>query len=144
MLAWASAFLEAALILLGPMSSWTWCLAWREGLGRAPRASGLEGALLTVCSQTVRILLDVAAHVCGKYAGQAHTGGRVGTSWDRLAGFKSRHPDQIYPVVSDAARRGGTRDRRVSVRRRACRSRRRRARPRDIRRARAAPRCRGC
>ena len=94
MLAWASAFLEAALILLGPMSSWTWCLAWREGLGRAPRASGLEGALLTVCSQTVRILLDVAAHVRGKHAGQAHNGGRACTSWDRLAGFKSRHPDQ--------------------------------------------------
>jgi hypothetical protein len=45
-------------------------------------------ALLTVCSQTVRILLDVAAHVRGKHAGQAHNGGHACTSWDRLAGFK--------------------------------------------------------
>jgi hypothetical protein len=47
--------------------------------------------LLTVCSQTVRIHLDVPAHVDGKHAGQAHNAGHVCTSWDRLAGFKSRH-----------------------------------------------------
>jgi pimeloyl-ACP methyl ester carboxylesterase len=35
--------------------------------------------LLTVCSQTVRILLDVTAHVPGMYAGQAHIGGRACT-----------------------------------------------------------------
>jgi hypothetical protein len=56
-------------------------------------ASIRTAALLTVCSQTVRILLDVAAHVHGKWAGQVHNGGCVGTSWDRLVGFKSRHPD---------------------------------------------------
>jgi hypothetical protein len=57
------------------------------------RMAGRSSALLTICSQTVHIHLDVAAHVRGKHAGQAHNGGRVCTSWDRLAGFKSRHPD---------------------------------------------------
>jgi hypothetical protein len=52
--------------------------------------------VLTVWSQTVRILLDAVAHVRGNHAGQAHNGGHVCTSWDRLAGFKSRHPDQVY------------------------------------------------
>jgi hypothetical protein len=33
------------------------------------------------------------AHVGGRYAGQAHNGGRVCTSWDGLLGFKSRHFD---------------------------------------------------
>jgi hypothetical protein len=60
---------------------------------RSPRDCQ-RGPLLTVCSQTVRILLDVTAHVRGKHAGQAHNGGHACTSWDRLAGFKSRHPDQ--------------------------------------------------
>ena len=63
-------------------------------LARAPydQLSPAYGtALLTVCSQTVRILLDVTAHVDGKHAGQAHIGGHACTSWDRLVGFKSRH-----------------------------------------------------
>ena len=47
--------------------------------------------LLTICSQTVRIQLDVPAHVGGEDAGQAHNPGHVCTSWDRLVGFKSRH-----------------------------------------------------
>jgi hypothetical protein len=55
--------------------------------------------LLTVCSQTVRILLDVAAHVRGKHTGQTHNGGRACTSWDRLAGFKSRHLAKIQAPV---------------------------------------------
>jgi hypothetical protein len=59
---------------------------------RRKTASGAP--LLTVRSQTVRILLDAAAHVRGKPTGQMHIDGRVRTSWDRLAGFKSRHPDQ--------------------------------------------------
>jgi hypothetical protein len=62
--------------------------------GEAPHGQFLSSSgtvLLTICSQTVRILLDVAAHVGGKYAGQTHNGGHVYTSWDRLAGFKSRH-----------------------------------------------------
>jgi len=75
------------------------------------------GRRRTVCSHTVRILLEA---------------------------FRSRHPDQVCPVLSRAARRGGIRDRRVSVRRRACRSRKQRARPRDTRRFPAAPRCRHC
>jgi hypothetical protein len=43
--------------------------------------------LLTVCSQTVRMPLDVAAHVHSKCAGQAHNGGRGQTSQDELVGF---------------------------------------------------------
>jgi hypothetical protein len=40
-------------------------------------ANSLCGAaLLTICSQTVRIHLDVAAHGRGKDTGQAHNGGR--------------------------------------------------------------------
>ena len=55
-------------------------------------------ALLTVCSQTVRVLLDVAAHVCGKQAGQAHNGGRACTLWDGQVGFKSPHPAAASPL----------------------------------------------
>jgi hypothetical protein len=78
-------------------------------------ASIRTAALLTVCSQTVRILLDVAAHVRGKYAGQVHNGGCVGTSWDRLVGFKSRplpllalsaNTEQVHPVAHVIARPG--------------------------------------
>jgi hypothetical protein len=69
-----------------------------EDLGAAGIAVRRRGtareALLTDCSQTVRIHLDVPAHVGGKGAGQAHNAGHVCTSWDRLVGFKSRHPDQ--------------------------------------------------
>jgi hypothetical protein len=60
------------------------------GSRQAPRDCQ-RGPLLTDCSQTVRIHLDVPAHVGGKDAGQAHNAGHVCTSWDRLAGFKSRH-----------------------------------------------------
>jgi hypothetical protein len=56
------------------------------------RETATGAPLLTVCSQMVRILLDAAAHVRGRHAGQTHIDGRVRTSWDRLAGFKSRHP----------------------------------------------------
>jgi hypothetical protein len=55
-------------------------------------------ALLTVCSQTVRILLDVATHVRGKHAGQAHNGGRVCTSWDRLVGSNPGIPTTTEPL----------------------------------------------
>jgi hypothetical protein len=61
---------------------------WR---GRQAPRDGQRGPLLTVCSQTVRIHLDVPAHLGGKDAGQAHKSGRVCTWWDRLVGFKSRH-----------------------------------------------------
>jgi hypothetical protein len=61
---------------------------WRSR--QAPRDCQ-RGPLLTDCSQTVRIQLDVPAHVGGKDAGQAHNDGHVCTSWDRLVGFKSRH-----------------------------------------------------
>jgi hypothetical protein len=82
--------------LLGPVPGWMCCNAWREGLRRAQHGSPLpQATLLTICSQTVRTHPDLAAHVCGKPTGQAHNGGRACTSWDRLAGFKSRHPDQI-------------------------------------------------
>ena len=57
--------------------------------------------LLTVCSQTVRILLDVVAHVLGKHAGQAHNGGRVPDLVGRVGGVQipaSRSP--ASPVVS--------------------------------------------
>jgi hypothetical protein len=88
-----------------------------DALADAPRGEGFRSAtlttlstvLLTVCSQTVRILLDVAAHVSGKHAGQAHSGGRSCTSWDRLVGFKSRHPDQTrahLPAETPGANRG--------------------------------------
>jgi hypothetical protein len=40
-----------------------------------------------------RIQPDVIAHVCGKYAGQAHTCVHTWTRRDGLVGFKSRHPD---------------------------------------------------
>jgi hypothetical protein len=66
---------------------------------RSPRDCQ-RGPLLTVCSQTVRILLDVTAHVRGKHAGQTHNGGHACTSWDRLAGFKSRHPDHTGATVT--------------------------------------------
>jgi hypothetical protein len=59
---------------------------WR---GRQAPRDCQRGPLLTGCSQTVRIHLDVAAHVGGKYAGQVHTGGRICTWWDGLVGFKS-------------------------------------------------------
>jgi hypothetical protein len=38
-----------------------------------PLVGRTEAALLTICSQTVRIHPDVAAHVGGKHAGQAHS-----------------------------------------------------------------------
>jgi hypothetical protein len=63
--------------LLGPVHGWMCCNAWRECLRRAQHGSPLpQATLLTICSQTVRILLDVAAHVHGRHAGQAHNGGR--------------------------------------------------------------------
>jgi len=103
---------------VGDCSSWRWRSSC-SGLiptgcaADAPRGEGSVrpvlttrgAALLTVCSQTVRILLDVAAHVRGKHAGQAHNGGRACTSWDRLVGFKSRHPDHNgAPPWSPSAR----------------------------------------
>jgi hypothetical protein len=50
-----------------------------HGRGCAPgggRLLPLAGCLLTVCSHTVRIRLDVPAHCYGKWAGQAHSSGR--------------------------------------------------------------------
>jgi hypothetical protein len=59
----------------------------RGAAGVAVRPAELSASpLLTDCSQTVRILLDVATHVHGKHAGQARNGGHVCTSWDRLVG----------------------------------------------------------
>jgi hypothetical protein len=54
---------------------------WR---GRQAPRDCQRGPLLTGCSQTVRIHLDVAAHVGGEYAGQVHTGGRICTWWGRV------------------------------------------------------------
>jgi hypothetical protein len=80
-----------------------------------PTRPPLLGLLLTVCSQTVRILLDVAAHVRGNPPGQTHSGGRVCTSWDGLVGFKSRplpllalsaNTEQVHPVAHVIARPG--------------------------------------
>jgi len=61
--------------------------------------------LLTICSQTVRIHADVEAHRYGKRRGQAHTDGRVDTSRDGPAGFKSRHPAQVRSLC--CGRRSG-------------------------------------
>ena len=69
----------------------------REAPALGPRLAGTDArylcraALLTVCSQTVRIHLDVAVHVCGKHAGQANKDVQSWTSRDELVGFKSRH-----------------------------------------------------
>jgi len=59
---------------------------------RAPMA-----ILLAVCSQTVRIHPDVSGHVRGKYAGQAHNGGRVCTWWDGLVGSSPGIPTMTDP-----------------------------------------------
>src|SRR5512132_3276243 len=69
-------FLEVAVILLGLVPTLDALLIAPRGEGSARPALTFSGtALLTVCSQTVRMLLDVAAHVRGKHAGQAHHGG---------------------------------------------------------------------
>jgi hypothetical protein len=75
-----------------------WLLVWPSGAREAAKSP-----LLTVCSQTVRIHLDVAAHVGGKDAGQAHNGGHVCTLWDRLVGFKSRHSAPLAPSANRRA-----------------------------------------
>jgi hypothetical protein len=96
-----------AIILLGAD---TWLdvllthLVARAPYGQLSPPSGT--VLLTVCSHTVRILLDVPAHVRGKHAGQVHKGGRVRTSWDRLVGFKS---PAFCPSLAASANPGATR-----------------------------------
>jgi hypothetical protein len=77
-----------------------WCRLLDEADGDLADTERVpSGYLLTVCSQALRILLDVAARVRGKHAGQAHISGRVCTSWDRLAGFKSRHDAEAPSTV---------------------------------------------
>jgi Na+-transporting methylmalonyl-CoA/oxaloacetate decarboxylase beta subunit len=67
-------FLEVAVILLGadaPLDVLLPRLVVMAFVGR--HAASLGIALLTDCSQTVRIHLDVEAHVSGKHTGQAYS-----------------------------------------------------------------------
>jgi hypothetical protein len=77
-------FLEVVVVPVGLTPGWMFYHAIVASFRKVPYGRHSEAALLTICSQTVRILLDVPAHVGGKAAGQADNAGHVcmsGAGW---------------------------------------------------------------
>jgi hypothetical protein len=75
-----------------------------------------SGRLRTICEQTVRILLDVAAHVRGNHAGQAHNSGRLCMSWDGLVGFQIPASRTLRAAILDWLRASPDRPRNTEPR----------------------------